>query len=255
MARLRRSRRLATKAEPQPGPTAELSVFSAGAVEPGLAAAVASFRAAGGPPVRIAYATAPQLRERILGGETPDILVAPLALLTEFSGRLAGPAVPLGKVGVGIAVRPGAPEPAIRDAETLRAAVEQADALVFNRASTGLYMDRLFERLGLTATVTPKARRYPTGAAVMEHLLHGTGREIGFGAITEIKLVPALRYLGPLPPGLQNTTEYGAAALRGQTGAALLRWLAGPEARRALDAAGVEGEAARSNAARLRAHV
>ena len=225
----------------RPARAADITVLSAGAVEPGLAAAVDAFRAAGGPPVRIAYATAPQLRERILGGEAPDILVAPLALLAELGGRLAGPVVPLGKVGVGVAVRPGAPEPAIRDAETLRAAVEKADALVFNRASTGLYMDRLFERLELTAVVTPKARRYATGAEVMEHLLRGTGREIGFGAITEIRLVPGLRYLGPLPPGLQNTTAYGAAALPGKPGAALLRWLAGPEARRALDAAGVEG--------------
>lgn len=225
----------------RPALAAEIRVLSGGAVEPGLAAAVEGFRAGGGAPVRIAYATAPQLRERILGGERPDILVAPLALLAELGGRLTGPVVPLGKVGVGIAVRPGAPEPAIRDAETLRAAVAQADALVFNRASTGLYMDRLFERLGLTPLVTPKARRYATGAEVMEHLLHGTGREIGFGAITEIKLVPELRYLGPLPPGLQNTTAYGAAGLPGGAGEALLRWLAGPEARRALDAAGVEG--------------
>jgi molybdate transport system substrate-binding protein len=232
---------LATLPVAGPARASEINLLSAGAVEPGLAAAVAGFRAAGGLPVRIAYATAPQMRERILAGEAPDILVAPLALLVELGGRLAGPAVPLGKVGVGIAVRQGAPEPAIRDAETLRTAAEQADALVFNRASTGLYMDRLFERLGLTAVVTPKARRYPTGAAVMEHLLHGTGREIGFGAITEIKLVPALRYLGPLPPALQNTTAYGAAALPGGAGAELLRWLAGPEARRALDAAGVEG--------------
>ncbi|MFC7474845.1 molybdate ABC transporter substrate-binding protein [Dankookia sp. GCM10030260] len=225
----------------RPAHAAEIKLLSAGAVEPGLATAVAGFRAAGGPPVRIAYATAPQLRERILAGETPDILVAPLALLEELGGRLAGPAVPLGRVGVGIAVRPGAPEPAIHDADTLRAAVEQADSLVFNRASTGLYMDRLFERLGLTAVVTPKARRYPTGAAVMAHLLHGTGREIGFGAITEIRLVPGLRYLGPLPAGLQNTTAYGAAALRGRDGTDLLPWLTGPEARRALDAAGIEG--------------
>ena len=224
-----------------PARAADIQVLSAGAVEPGLAAAVAGFRAAGGAPVRITYATAPRLRERITAGETPDVLIAPMALLEEFAARLGGPVVPLGRVGVGVAVRQGAPEPAIRDAETLRATVEAADAVVINRASTGLYMDRLFERLGLAAVITPKARRYATGAEVMEHLLHGTGREIGFGAITEIKLVPALRFLGPLPAGLQNTTAYGAAALPSGAGEPLLRWLAGPEARRALDDAGVEG--------------
>ncbi|MBK1660180.1 substrate-binding domain-containing protein [Paracraurococcus ruber] len=224
-----------------PARAAELRVLSAGAVEPGLEAAVALFRAATGTPVRIAYATAPRLRDRMLAGEAPDLLVAPATLLEELAPRLAQPAVPVGRVGVGVAVRAGAPEPAILDAASLRAAVEAADAVVFNRASTGLYMDRLFERLGLAATVAPKARRYATGAEVMEHLLHGRGAEIGFGAITEIRLVPALRFLGPLPPALQNTTAYAAAALPGGAGGALLRFLAGAEARRALDAAGVEG--------------
>ncbi|MDO9706837.1 substrate-binding domain-containing protein [Paracraurococcus lichenis] len=225
----------------RPALAAEIRVLSAGAVEPGLEAAVAGFRAATGQAVRIAYATAPRLRERILAGEAPDLLVAPAALLEDLAPRLAGPAVPIGRVGVGIAVRPNAPAPAIRDEASLREAVRQADAVVFNRASTGLYMERLFERLGLAAEVAPKAKRYATGAEVMEHLLHGTGREIGFGAITEIRLVPALHFLGPLPPGLQNTTAYGAAALPGSGGADLLRWLGGPEARRAFDAAGVEG--------------
>jgi hypothetical protein len=46
----------------------EIRVLRAGAVEPGLEAAVAGFRPATGQAVRIAYATAPRLRERILGG-------------------------------------------------------------------------------------------------------------------------------------------------------------------------------------------
>src|SRR6478672_6326133 len=84
-------------AEPRPTLAAELSVLSAGAVEPGLEAAIASFRAATGQAVRTVYATAPQLRERITAGEAPDILVAPLALLGELGARLGGPVVPLGK--------------------------------------------------------------------------------------------------------------------------------------------------------------
>lgn len=219
----------------------ELTILSAGAVERGLEAAVAGFRAETGAAVRISYATAPRLRERVQAGEAPDVLVAPLILLEEMSARFAGPVVAIGKVGVGIAVRPGAPEPAVHDAASLRAAVEQADAVVFNRASTGLYLERLFERLGLAGVVAPKARRYATGAEVMAHLLQGSGAEIGFGAITEIRQVPAVRFVGPLPPGLQNTTSYGAATLPGTGGAALLHWLGGPAARRAFDAAGIEG--------------
>jgi molybdate transport system substrate-binding protein len=227
-----------------PARAAELQVLSAGAVEPGLEAAARSFRHATGQAVSIAYATAPRLRARIEAGEAPDLLLAPLGLIEEFgrAGRLAGAPVALGRVGVGLAVRPGAPLPGIGDAAALRRALEAADRVVFNRASTGLYLDRLFERLGLTALVTPKAVRYATGAEVMEHLLRGSGAEIGFGAITEIRLVRALRYGGPLPPELQNYTAYAATLLPGSApeAAALLRHLAGPEGRAHFDAAGIE---------------
>ncbi|RAI60325.1 substrate-binding domain-containing protein [Roseicella frigidaeris] len=222
------------------GAPAAIRVLSAGAVEPGLAAAIAGFRAATGRAVQVAYATAPQLRERLLAGERPDLLVAPTSLLDALPDRLAGPPLPLGRVGIGVVVRRGAPAPMIRDAAGLRAAVEGADAVVFNRASTGQAMERLFARLGLAALVAAKARRYATGAAVMQHLLQGHGAELGFGAMTEIGLVPALHALGPLPDALQSYTAYGAAALPGGAGEALLQFLAGPEARRAFAAAGIE---------------
>ncbi|NOG71000.1 substrate-binding domain-containing protein [Roseicella sp. DB1501] len=217
-----------------------IRLLSAGAVEPGIAAAVAAFRAQTGRAVQIAYATAPQLRERMLAGERPDLLVAPAALLDSLGDRLAGPALPLGRVGIGVVVRRGAPAPAIRDAATLRAAVESADAVVFNRASTGLAMERLFARLGLAALLAEKARRYATGAEVMQHLLQGDGAELGFGATTEIAQVPALQALGPLPDALQSYTAYGAAALPDGAGEALLQFLAGSEARRAFTASGIE---------------
>ena len=222
------------------GAPAAIRVLSAGAVEPGIAAAVAGFRAATGRTVQVAYATAPQLRERLLAGERPDLLVTPTELLDALSGRLDGPPVPLGRVGIGVVVRQGAPAPVIRDAAGLRAAVQGADAVVFNRASTGQAMERLFARLSLAEAVARKARRYATGAEVMQHLLQGQGAELGFGATTEIAQVPALHALGPLPAELQSETAYGAAALPGGTGEALLRFLAGPQARRAFTAAGIE---------------
>ena len=47
----------------------------------------------------------------------------------------------------------------------------------------------------------PKTTRYPDGASVMEHVIKGKGNEIGFGAITEIKMYEpkGLKLIGPLP--------------------------------------------------------
>jgi molybdate transport system substrate-binding protein len=217
---------------------AELRVLSAGAVEPGIAAALRGFT---GEPALVAYATAPRLQARVAAGEMPDLLIAPVALFAAWAaeGRVTATPVPLGRVGIGVVVRPGATAPAITDAETLRAAVQGAEAVVFNRASTGLAMERLFDRLGLTAIITPKTRRHATGAEVLEDVLRSGEAAIGFAARTEIGLVPALRDLGPLPEALQNYTSYAAAVPPGGRGEALLRHLASPAGRAALDAAGI----------------
>ena len=93
-----------------------------------------------------------------------------------------------------------------------------------------------------------KARttRYPDGDAVMGHLIEGSGKEIGFGAITEIMLYKdkGLRLVGPLPGDLQNYTTYAAAPMTGAAnpdGAkAFLDFLGGSEAKGEFSSKGIE---------------
>lgn len=53
----------------------------------------------------------------------------------------------------------------------------------------------------------------------MQHVLKGTGQEIGFGPITEIMLAKSsgLVYVGPLPPEIQNYTSYSAVPMTTST--------------------------------------
>src|SRR5262249_23687529 len=87
-------------------------------------------------------------------------------------------------------------------------------------------------------------------AAIMEHLLRGTGREIGLGAITEIKVYEhrGVRLVGPLPAPIQNYTTYVAGVLAaspsGEAAAAFIRFVTNPQARADFAAAGVEGRGA-----------
>src|SRR5258707_13442055 len=92
---------------------AEIRVLSAGAVEPGLRAAAAAFQKQSGHTVNIAFNTAPEIRKRIGAGEAFDVVIAPPAPLDEFAGKVAADRVALGRVGVGVAGRPGAAVPAI----------------------------------------------------------------------------------------------------------------------------------------------
>jgi len=227
---------------------AELRVLSAGAIEPGLKAAAAAWQRESGDVVRITFATAPQLRQRIGGGEAADVVIAPPAALEEFArdGKLAALRSGVGRVGLGVAVRPDAPVPDVSSAAALERTVLEAESLVFNRASTGLYFERLLKKMGIYEKVAPKTSRYDTGAAVMEHLLKGKGREVGVGPITEILLYrdKGLRLVAPLPADVQNYTSYTAAphaaSANADAAAAFVRYLATPAGKAFFTAAGIE---------------
>ncbi len=230
---------------------ADVVLLSAGAVEPGLKPVLAAFERESGHRVSFSFATAPQIRERVASGAVqPDVVIAPSAVLDELAAGAkvdAAARVSIGRVGIGVAVRPGGMRPDLTSADTLKRALLDADAVVYNRASTGLYVEALIKRWGIGDALQPKTVRFADGASVMEHVLQGSGNQIGLGAMTEILLLKprGLVLVGPLPAEVQNFTHYEAApALRGasaQNDAArsLLDKLASPAARRVFDDAGI----------------
>lgn len=228
---------------------AEIRVVSGGAVEPGLEAFARLVRRDLGHDLRILYNTAPQIAKRLSAGEVYDILISPPATMEQAvkEGRVvADSRVPVGRVGAGIIVRAGAVLPDVATVDALKRALLAADSVVYNTASTGIYLDKLFVKMGVAEALQAKTTRYPTGAAVMEHVIKGKGNEIGFGAMTEIRLyeTKGLRLAGPLPAEIQNYTSYEAALMTGATAAdaarGVLRHLATPAAKAAFTAGGVE---------------
>ena len=226
---------------------AEITVLSAGAIQPGLAAAAAAFEKQTGHAVKITYATAPQIAARVGGGETFDVVIAPPAVLDELAnaGKL-GDRLSVGRVGVGVAVRAGAPVPDISSAEALKRSLLAAESLVFNRASTGMYVETLLKNMGIYEQVEGKTTRYADGTAVHEHVLKGQGREMEFGAIPDILLHrdEGLRLVGPLPAEVQNYTTYAggvsAAASDAEAVKALIRAIATPAIDEVLKGRGME---------------
>jgi molybdate transport system substrate-binding protein len=229
-------------------PAAEIKVLSAGAIEPGLKAAAAAFQKESGHEAKIAFATAPQLRKRVGGGEVADVVIAPPPLLEEFAkeGKIAQDRVTVGRVGMGVAVRPGAPVPDISNADALKRSVLEAESIVFNRASSGIYFENLLKKMGIYEQVESKTTRYADGAAVMEHVLKGKGKEIGFGPVTEIlqHKEKGLKLVGPLPTEVQNYTSYSAVAMTASGNAdiarAFVRFVSSPAGKALFVAAGIE---------------
>ena len=228
---------------------AEVKVLSAGAVEPGLEAFAQQVKRDTGHELKIQFNTAPQIAKRLAAGEVYDILISPPAAIEQAAkdGKVAADSrVPVGRVGAGVIVRAGAPAPNVATVDALKQALLGADSVVYNTASTGLYLDKLFEKMGILGQLKPKSVRYANGASVMEHVIKSKGNEIGFGAITEIKMYESkgLKLIGPLPAEIQNYTSYEAALMSGAASAdaarAVLRQLATPAAKALFTTAGIE---------------
>ncbi|MEZ5844259.1 MAG: substrate-binding domain-containing protein [Hyphomicrobiaceae bacterium] len=226
---------------------AELTVLSGGAIRPGLTEAAKTYEAKSGNKVIITFNTTPQIRKRMAGGERFDVVIAPPDAIDTFAraGQVTADRVTVGRVGSGVAVRPGAPVPSIATADDLKREILAAQSVVFNRASSGQYIEGLLKKWGIWDQIEPKTTRYPRGEDVMEHLLKGKGHEIGLGPITEIVAYrhEGLVFVGPLPEGAQRLTAYVATPTTAGPNRALAKaftdYLVSPEGKSLFVAAGV----------------
>ena len=228
---------------------ADIKVLSAGAVEPGIVKLADQFRRETGNRVRIQFGTAPQLEKRLSGGEVADVLIAPPGLMEAQVMRSkieAESHFPIGRVGVGVVVRNGAAEPDIANLDRFKQSLLSADSVVYNQASTGLYLEKLFDLIGIGDQLKTKTTRYANGAQVLEHVIGGKGNEVGFGAITEIRLFEpkGLKFVGPLPAQVQNYTSYAAGVMSEapspEVAREFVRYLGTPAAKATFSAAGIE---------------
>ena len=228
---------------------APLTVWSAGAVEEGVLRLTARYQREAGQEVNPQFGTGPELEKRLSSNATADVLIAPAAVVERSvkAGRaVSGTEVPIGRVGVGVTVRRGVPRPKVTTVDQLKAALLDAESVVYNQASTGQYLESLFARMGIADQLKSKTTRYGNAAQVLEHVIAGKRREIGFGPITEIKSFEpkGVVLVGPLPADVQNYTTYVAAVLQNTAADAaakeFIRYLTTPAARQAFAATGVQ---------------
>lgn len=228
-------------------PAAEISVISTGAVGLGLNAAVAAFQKQSGDTVRVTYDAAPQIGKRIEGGEKFDVVITAPSMLDGFAaaGRLGDERVNIGRVGQGVFVRQGTAVPDVSTPDALKRAVLDADSLVFNRATGGMYIESLLKKMGVYDQIEKKTTRY-AGSEVFDHVAKGRGKELGFGGLTQIAEFrgKGLQLAGALPSELQNYNPYAAATMRtaSNAGAAqtFVRYLASPAAKKLFAEAGID---------------
>jgi molybdate transport system substrate-binding protein len=203
---------------PGAAPAADIKVLSAAAVAPGLAKVAEQYRKDTKNRLRIQYANPQQLERRVGSGESADVLIAGPGLMNDQLRRNkidAEKHVFLGRAGIGVAIRAGAFDPDIATLERFKQALLGADAIVYAQPGAGVYLEKLFELLGVGEQVKPKIVRYAGASQVLEHIMGGKGVEIGFATIPEIRLFEGkgVKLVGPIPEQIQSTITYTAAVM------------------------------------------
>ena len=198
----------------------ELNVLAAGATESIIRDMVGTFEKESGHTVRLTYAPVGGLRDKIFAGEPADLtIVTPVIIEQLQAKRLVRPntTIPLGKVGGGIAVRQGAPHPAIGTPEELKQALLAATEIYHadpKIATAGAYFLQVVDRLGIGDEVRKKARVGGSGKISMEMMAKSTVNAIGLTQISEILSVKEVVLIGPYPGNLQNMTTYSGILLK-----------------------------------------
>jgi molybdate transport system substrate-binding protein len=228
---------------------AEVRVLTAGAMKSVVLEMAPDFEKQTGHKVLVANDTAGGLKKRISGGEAVDVAIITPRIVDELiaEGKLAeGSRVDLAKVGIGVAVKAGAPLPDIATVESLKHALVAAKAVAYldpkSGGSSGIYFDGLLDRLGIAGDVRPKAR-LKAGGYVAELVASGEA-DLAVHQISEIVPVKGVTLVGPLPQEVQNYTTYtaslGAATLNATAARALIETLAGPATLPVLKSRGME---------------
>jgi molybdate transport system substrate-binding protein len=201
----------------RPASAAEIKVLSTNLLQPGLVELAEQFKQATGHDVKIEAPRGPELARILASDEPADILLGTTAAVEQAvkDGKVAGPALLVGRTGIGVMVRRGVAHPKVATAADVKQAVLAADAVAYNTAPSGQQLQKVFDRMGVSDEIKEKSTRPPNGAQTMEHMVQGKGNEIGFGLSYEITpyLDKGLEFVAMLPDDLQTYTTYAAAVL------------------------------------------
>ena len=139
-----------------PATAAEIKVISAGAVRSVIAGMIEDYRKRSGDTFDFTVGTTGELRDVIASGKPADLLItsAPLMAELEKTGKLtAGSRTDLGRVGIGVAIREGAPAPDFSTPEAFRKMLLDAKSVAYTApelgGTSGVHLFALLKKLGI----------------------------------------------------------------------------------------------------------
>jgi molybdate transport system substrate-binding protein len=224
---------------------AELQVIAGGGIADPLNEIAAQFEHASGHKVVIRYGTAPELIKMAASGVPFDLGVVPQDVWKDAAARArvaAGPTPDVARVGIGVAVRAGAPRGDISTAEALKQTLLKAQSIASIPASaSGAQLAGIYERLGIANEMKAKTKAQPTPKQIVEAVANGDAELAVF--TLNVLIDPRLDIVGPFPAELQREVVYAvgvsANSKESEAAKAFVAYLMSPSAITVIKAKGM----------------
>src|SRR5262245_43467362 len=192
---------------------AELRLLAGGAMVNVWAELKPKFEAASGHKLDIFFGTTPNLIKEATSGKAFDVGVVPVDVMKDAAARakfVVGPTIDVAYVGLGVAVRSGAPKPDIATVDAFKATLLNAHSIAsIPESATGYSIARVFGRLGITEQMQAKMKAQPSPAQVVAVVAKG---EVELGIfLMNVLTAPGLDIVGPFPGELQENVVFAAA--------------------------------------------
>jgi molybdate transport system substrate-binding protein len=226
--------------------SAEIKVLSSGAVKEAALELFPQFEKVSGNKVTVTWAGTVDIKKKIGAGEVFDLVIVASPEVDAFvaDGKFVkGSKVDIVKSSVGVAVKAGAPKPDVSSADAMKKALIAAKSVGYSTGPSGVYMQKLFEKMGIADQVKAKAKVTPPGTPVATVIRSGEA-EIGFQQVSELIHEAGIDFLGPISADIQNITVFSSGIPTGakaQTEAkALQKFLTAPAAAPVIKKHGLE---------------
>jgi molybdate transport system substrate-binding protein len=191
----------------------ELQVLAGGGITGPLKELVPQFENASGHKLVIRYGTTPELIKLATSGGPFDVAVIPREVYKDAGAQAkftSAPNITFARVGLGVAVRAGAPKPDISTPEALKQTLLKAQSIATIPASAaGAQVLRAFDKLGIGEAMKAKTKAQPGPAQIVEAVAKGDA-ELGV-FLANVITAPGLDFVGPFPPQVQQEIVFDAA--------------------------------------------
>ena len=214
----------------------EITVLASNGVKSAVVELAPQFEKETGHRLAFSWGASNLLVKQIEDGTAFDVVIVSPALIKNLiqEGKVVeGSAVDLARIGIGVAMKQGAPKPDISTVQAFKETLLNAKAIAYTSAGlSGRQFMSIAVKLGIGEQVRVKSKIIPDGAAA--ELVAKGEADIAIQLIPELASVSGIEIVGPLPPDIQTyivlTGGVGTNAKDKAAGQAFIKYLTTPAA-------------------------